>query len=228
MRILIQLLFLLLLILLIGVLLFGIFWVTGKIREERILREMIERLSASSRVAEVVVTDRRYDRATERILTSVRFREFDVTGAPLETREMQFASDLIHFQTLVIRFDDNLIKHGDRLRGKSVYLFLKAFTIDGPEPKAVVLTSMEDIPRGYKVPGARSDFEERLWESFWAYALRPEERVKEGIKNAQLEAPGMKFLPGYRYTLHIEHNGGLRIDTEPLPEILDLEKLQPV
>ncbi len=40
------------------------------------------------------------------------------------------------------------------------------------------------------------------------------------IKNAQIEAPGSMFLPGTIYTLKIEHDGGIRIDAEPVPEIL--------
>ena len=44
--------------------------------------------------------------------------------------------------------------------------------------------------------------------------------AKLGIKNAQIEAPGTKFLPGYLYTLKIEHDGGLRIDTSTIPPIM--------
>jgi hypothetical protein len=35
-----------------------------------------------------------------------------------------------------------------------------------------------------------------------------------GIKNAQIEAPGTKFVPGLIYTIKIEHDGGLRIDAD--------------
>ena len=47
-----------------------------------------------------------------------------------------------------------------------------------------------------------------------------------GIKNAQIEAPGTKFIKGILYTLKIEHDGGLRIDAQPLPKILQGEKLE--
>ena len=48
---------------------------------------------------------------------------------------------------------------------------------------------------------------------------------KLGIKNAQIEAPGTKFMPGILYTLKIEHDGGIRIDTLEIPAILKGEKI---
>ena len=70
-----------------------------------------------------------------------------------------------------------------------------------------------------------SVFEKELWGSFWSYALDPEQRQRAGIKNAQIEAPGSMFVPGTIYTLHIEHDGGIRIDAQPIPEILKGETL---
>ena len=45
-----------------------------------------------------------------------------------------------------------------------------------------------------------------------------------GIKNAQIEAPGTRFVPGMLYTVKIEHDGGMRIDAQTLPLILKGEK----
>ena len=44
-------------------------------------------------------------------------------------------------------------------------------------------------------------------------------------KNAQIEAPGTKFVPGTLYTIKIEHGGGMRIDAEPLAPILKGERI---
>ena len=71
----------------------------------------------------------------------------------------------------------------------------------------------------------KSEFEIKLWEEFWRYALDPKARERYGVKNAQIEAPGTMFLPGTIYTLVIEHDGGLRIDSQPVPEILKGENL---
>ena len=57
------------------------------------------------------------------------------------------------------------------------------------------------------------------------YTLRKDNVDIKGIKNAQIEAPGAKFLPGILYTIKIEHDGGLRIDSTPISPILKGEKL---
>lgn len=196
-----------------------------KWQEQRILNQVVERLSQDSRVAEVLVTKSEWDEVSQRYHTTIKFLEYDVDGNPLEPKYFTFSGNIIQFQALVIRFADRFVKAGDKLRGKSAYLFLKAFSLEGEKTEAFEMTPVHTIPRGYKVPGISSGFEKALWEEFWDYALDPERREHAGIKNAQIEAPGSLFLPGTIYTLRIEHDGGLRIDTQKIPEILKGEKL---
>lgn len=76
------------------------------------------------------------------------------------------------------------------------------------------------VPAGYRVGNPPNYFEREVWRNFWKIALDPAERERLGIKNAQIEAPGSVFVPGTIYTLVIEHDGGVRIDTRPIPEVL--------
>jgi hypothetical protein len=203
----------------------GVYWIAKRLEERRILKQVIERLSADSRIAEVLVTQSRYDEKSGKIETTIKFLEYDAGGKPLEPRYFTFQGNVIQFQSLVIRFQDELVRSGDKIRGKSAYLFLKAFVLDKTETQIFDLTEISEIPRGYKLPGVPHEHEKKLWEEFWDYALDPEARERAGIKNAQIEAPGSMFLPGTIYTLQIEHDGGLRIDTAPIPEILKGEKV---
>ena len=203
----------------------GLFWLAKRIEENQVLRKMVERLSADSRIAEVLVTQSRYNEETQKIETTIKFLEYDAEGQPLTPRYFTFQGNIIQFQSLVIRFEDAFVKAGDKLRGKSAYLFLRAFILDDAHSQVFQLTDTHTIPDGYKIPGAESEFEKKLWEEFWNYALDPQARERAGIKNAQIEAPGSMFLPGTIYTLKIEHDGGLRIDTQPVPEILKGEKV---
>lgn len=204
----------------------GIYWVAKRIEENQVLRRVVDRLSADSRAAEVLVTESRFNEASKKIETTIKFLEYDTEGKPLEPRYLTFQGNIIQFQALVIRFQDRLVRAGDKLRGKSAYLFMRAFILDKNKSQVFDLTEKDEIPRGYKVPGVRSEFEKKLWEEFWDYALDPKARERAGIKNAQIEAPGSMFLPGTIYTLKIEHDGGLRIDTQPIPEILKGEKVE--
>ncbi len=194
--------------------------------EKEILKKVVERLNADSRVAEVLVTDVKYDEATAQVLTTIKLLEYDSRGEPLLARYFSFFGNIIQFQSLVVRFDDIFIEKADTLKGKSAYLFLKAFMLDGANTQEYEITKAHEVPAGYRISSEESNpIEEEFWSRFWDYALNSEEAKTKGIKNAQIEAPGTKFVPGVLYTLKIEHDGGLRIDTQQLPGILKGEKV---
>jgi len=194
-------------------------------REKEVLRQIAERLRADSRIAEVIVSDVAFNPMTRQHQTTIKFLEYDADGKPLSPRSFTFSGNMIQFQSLVVRFDDEFVMAGDRLKGKSIYLFWKAFVLKGAETEEYVITPVDEIPEGYKINGPRQDLEEELWQDFWEYALDSDKAQTHGIKNAQVEAPGMKFIPGMIYTLKIEHDGGIRIDVHPIPEVLRGESL---
>lgn len=193
--------------------------------ENKVLKEVISRLEADSRIAEVLVTEVKYDEKSRRNFTTIKFLEYDIKGSPLTPKYFTFQGNIIQFQSLVIRFDDFYIRKKDELRGRSAYFFWKVFMLDGANTQEFEITKVNDVPLGYKVEGPIYDFEKKLWERFWQYALNPREAKKMGIKNAQIEAPGIMFVPGTIYTMKIEHDGGIRIDAQPIPEILRGERI---
>lgn len=193
--------------------------------QDKVLNEIIGRLQADSRIAEVLVTGVNFDEKSKQTFTTIKFLEYASSGKPLEPKYFTFSGNIIQFQSLVIRFDDVYIRNGDKLRGKSAYLFLKAFMLDGKNTQEFVLTPVDEIPSGYKMDEKVDPFEAELWKRFWAYALDPQKANGSGIKNAQIEAPGMLFVPGNLYTIKIEHDGGMRIDTSQLSPILKGETI---
>lgn len=195
-------------------------------RENQLLKKIIERLTADSRVAEIIVTDVKRDPRTQKTYTTIKFLEYDTKLNPLEPKYLTFSGNIIQFQSMVIRFDDLYVKKGHSLKGKSAYLFMKAFMLTDEGAEMFDITKINDIPSGYEVEGVKNNFEKKLWKKFWEYALNPNEAKRVGIKNAQIEAPGTRFIPGMMYTIKIEHDGGLRIDSKPLSPILKNEKVK--
>ena len=195
------------------------------IQKNKILNLMISRLEADSRIAEVLVTDVAFNPMTQKHMTTIKFLEYDALQQPMSPQYFTFSGNIIQFQSLVVRFDDIYVKQGDPLKGKSAYLFWKVFMLDGKNTEEYVITPVNTIPEGYKIPGGENAFEQKLWGEFWALALDSKKAISKGIKNAQIEAPGTKFVPGLLYTLKIEHDGGIRIDVQPIPAVLRGEKL---
>ncbi len=190
------------------------------VSESKVLKQVVSRLQAESRIAEVLVTKIKYDEESGNIFTTIKFLEYDVNQKPLNPKYFTFPGNIIQFQSLVIRFDDNYIKVNDKLKGKSIFLFWKVFMLDGANTLEYEISKINQIPEGYKIEGANNYFEKKLWENFWKYALNPKTAKIQGIKNVQIEAPGTMFVPGMLYRLKIEHDGGIRIETMSLPDIL--------
>ena len=195
-------------------------------KENQMLRQIIERLSADSRIAEVVVSEVNIDPVSRQTYTTIKFLEYDVRQQPLEPRYFTFSGNTIQFQSLVIRFDDFYVRKAHPLKGKSAYIFMKVFSLTDKGAQVYDINKINAIPSGYTVGRTKNAFEKRLWEKFWHYVLNQKEAKKLGIKNAQIEAPGVRFIPGMLYTIKIEHDGGMRIDTQPLPRILKGERIQ--
>ena len=204
-------------ILCLGVIAFGLFW---HFNQEHVYRQMLDRLQAESRAAEVLVTAVNYDEKLHRNLTTIKFVEQDSLGHDLVPKYFTFSGNLIQFQSMVVRFEDRFVTAGDWFRGRSVYLFWKVFMLDGPRTQEFSITQVNEIPGGYKIPGRAGGFENKFWSEFWRFAFDEAKAKKAGIKSVQIEAPGAVFIPGYLYTIHIEHDGGLRIDAKPVEPIL--------
>ena len=209
-----------------GILIVVAFYIINAFRENQMLKEIIERLAADSRVAEVMVTEVKSDPATKNTYTTIKFLEYSAKLKPLKPKYFTFSGNVIQFQARVIRFDNFYVKKGHPLRGKSAYLFLKAFILTDKGAETFDITKINEIPSGYEVEGAKNNFERKLWRGFWEYALNPVQAAQSGVKNAQIEAPGTRFVPGLIYTVKIEHDGGLRIDSAPLSPILKDEKVK--
>ena len=190
------------------------------IYENAILKQIIVRLEADSRVAEVLVTGVNYNEVDQKTYTTIKFLEYDSKGRPLKPKYFNFSGNIIQFQSLVVRFDDMYIRQADRLKGKSAYLFWKVFMLDGEKTQEYDITKINKIPQVYRLDDQENPVEVKFWSRFWEYALDPKQARLEGIKNAQIEAPGTMFIPGILYTIKIEHDGGLRIDAAPLSKIL--------
>ncbi len=194
-------------------------------QENKVLREIINRLEADTRIADALVTEVVYDPILTEHKTTIKFLEYDTKGNPMKPKYFTFFGNVIQFQSLVVRFEDFHIRNGDALKDKSAYLFWKVFFLNGSKTQEYNITRLKEIPEGYKVDGNENSYEVEFWRRFWEYAFDSKIAKANGIKNAQIEAPGAKFIPGMIYTIKIEHDGGMRIDVSKIPDILKGEKI---
>lgn len=186
----------------------------------------IERLTAESRVAEVYVTEQ--VRAGEMVdgkpaptdLTTMEFIELDREGHPLPSKRITVQGTRPRFEALVIKFSHDNVAMGHSLRGKSLALFTGVYGEHQAPVDAVRLDKAGDVPNVYRVSPEPSEFERKLWSRFWDYATDPALAEREGIREAQGEAPFKPMRKGEVWTITLQHNGGLNIKLRsgPRPE----------
>ena len=171
------------------------FWLLWRFNQEHVYQQMLNRLQAESRAAQVLVTAVNYDEATGRNNTTIKFVEQDSTGMPLPPKYFTFSGNLIQFQSLVVRFEDKFVAAGDLFKGRSVYLFWKAFMLDGPRTQEFPITQIWEIPGGYKIPGKATGFENRFWKDFWSYAFDEQKAMeRKGSRACKSRHPGAVFI----------------------------------
>ncbi|MHC4941844.1 MAG: hypothetical protein ACYTG7_02380 [Planctomycetota bacterium] len=212
---------------LIGAAGFSAFYLNKMYREKELeierLNQVVDRLEASSRVAQVVVKEQGTNPDTGKLETTVKFVEQDREGRTLPERLFTVEGDVIYFDTLVIKFERDYVERGEALRGKSIHLFRRVFgETQPPEMGESIDASSIDrgVPNIYRVSDTPSEFEADLWENFWWYATHPEMAKEKGVRVMQGEAVYTRFIRDNLYTLTLDHDGGINIETEPIPSIL--------
>lgn len=176
------------------------------------LRVFVGRLTSESHVADARIVASHPDREGVPV-TTVEFTEQLGDGPAPPPRVFTVRGREVYFDALVIRFDDDLVKVGDPLRGKSLHLFRRAFG-SAQEPREGPLLAArqtDGVPDVYRSRGAPSEFERRLWQRFWHWAAHPGDAAREGVRIAQIDAVGIRPRVGVTYRLALEHDGGLTI-----------------
>lgn len=185
--------------------------------EIRRLRDVIARLEAERRAAEVVVVEQKPG-PDGRVRTRFRFAE-TAPGRPSDVREFEIAGDVAYFDALVVRFDREFAKLGDETRGRSLHLFRRVFGEFQEPSQGFPLDPFDErgVPAAYRLRDVPSDFEREIWRDFWDLALDPERAQSLGIRVLQGEAVYTKLVPGKLYRLMIEDAGGLTLKVEDAP-----------
>ncbi len=187
--------------------------------EQETLERVVGRLTGERRVAQLLVVDQpaRPDGTVE---TVIKFQEFDCDGNPLAVREFQVAGEVVYFDALLIKFDDQFVGESDLLRGKSLVLFRRIFGESQTPEEGFPIDPVRQIPEIYRTASAPTGYEERLWDRFWEYATDPTAAAEAGVRVAQGEAVYNQLQKGQFWVLAIENDGGLNLVRHDIPAVV--------
>jgi hypothetical protein len=181
-------------------------------REKKELARAIERLTAATRLADILVLDQTPRGAGGPVMTTLQFVEWDRQGKPLPARIFVIQDDVIFFDALVIKFNAEHVAAGDALRGKSVSLFRRVYGEHQNPAEGYCIDPEGDVPSVFRVNPEPSPFERRLWSQFWDYVGNPQLAAAEGVRVAQGEAVYVRMRKGQQWTLNLDNNGGMNIN----------------
>jgi len=179
------------------------------------LRQIVQRLEAERRVADVIVTDQKTIDGFLR--TSILFVEYARDGTSLPPKRFTVEGKTVHLDAMVIKFDGKFVEQNDPLRGHSIALFTRLYGDRQTPADGFTVDEPGQVPGIYKTTEPElSEFEKELWQNFWRLADDPSYRAAMGVRTAQGEGVWRPFEPDRLYTITLESNGGLNIRSEPL------------
>jgi hypothetical protein len=180
------------------------------------LRAALDFLKVDHRLARLEVLSQEPDLENpEKIRTTLRFTELGPDELPLdEGRVVVVDGRVVYVETLVIKFDDELVESGDPLRGTSICLFRRLFGEDQSPTEGVPIDAAGVQPLVYAEDANVNPYHQVLWERFWDYANDPDLARENGVRAIHGEAPFIQMRPGRSYRVELRSSGGLTIQAE--------------
>ena len=186
--------------------------------EKKVLQQVVQRLSDEKRVADVLVTDQCVVSGVPH--TTLLLVEYDKDGQPLPAKSFEVVGTQAHVDALVIKFEQHFVAENDPLRGYSLALFQRIYGDHENPANAARIDEPGKIPAVYRGADPRvSEYELELWQNFWRLADDAQYRAEKGVRVANGQGVWGPFEPDKLYTITLESDGGLNIQSEPLKGI---------
>ncbi len=189
--------------------------------QKKHLEDFVTRLTRERRMAELVVMEQGYKNGDT--TTTLLFSEIARDGTRLPPKFFTIVGNVVHIDTLVIKFERDFIEKDDPLRGQSIALFYRLYgdrqaPIDGfpiDDPGQPPLIYHDSSPKSEEL----RQFEADLWKHFWHATDDAAYRKEKGIRLAQGESPWRYVYPDFIYTLSIEGGGGVNMASRPIDDL---------
>ena len=183
-------------------------------KERTELVEYARRLGSSRRVSQVNVFDQCLD-AERRIVSRMRWQEIGADGLLGAPVELQTTGELVYFEALVIKFEQQLVGEGDPDRGASLALFRRIFGENQVPDSALLFDraapAMNSTAWTLDSRERSSVTERAIWGRFWELIDDPELAKALGVRIAQVEAPAVPVRAGQVWEVTLDAAGGLNL-----------------
>ncbi len=209
-----------------GVVAGGIYYVQRYMNREAELRAQVSqlkednaRLQLANRLLKVDIRRARIDVLSQtespdpqKIQTTFRFTEFDDSGRQVgQAREFTILGEKMYLDSLVVKFNDELVETNDEGRSHSLCVFQRVFG-EFQRPSEGFPVDVADAPPAiYRDDAGTSELEKQIWSRFWEISNDPLLQKSLGVRANHGEAVVQKLTVGKSYLVELRASGGLSI-----------------
>lgn len=181
------------------------------------LESVVRLLKVQRRLAHLEVLWQGKSPQTGQLETRFRFVEVDDEGHPIDQpKEFTIEGDVVHVDSLVIKFLDDFVEAGDSLRGAAISLFHRIYGDKQAPEKGFALDPVGSGPAVYQSGRPISEWERELWKNFWEYSNNPEKARQAGIRAAHGDSVYQQLRPGKRYKILLRSTGEFTIQVDEM------------
>jgi len=149
-----------------------------------------------------------------RLYTTVRFVETarDDILNKLLVREYEIEGDIVHFDALIVTFDDRMVMDG---KARSLYLWRRVYGENMAPADGYEIESPDTIPARYGelMQELKLSDQKKFWDAIWGLANNPEGLRDHGIKAIYGNAVYKRLRPGLIYVFKIGNDGQVYPET---------------
>ncbi len=182
------------------------------LRESETLRNAIANLTTESEIGMAKVVNQMEANGTT--LTEILFVVSDRDDPDNRLLEKRFTieGDVVHFDALIVRFDEELVKDG---RERALYLWRRIYGERTPPEQGKLIEEPGTQPKRYaeifKLVPEREG--EMFWSEIWALANNPDRLKEAGITAVYGNVLYQKLEPGRVYIFKIKNTGDSYVET---------------
>jgi len=190
-------------------------------RRVDLLEKMVNRLTNTRTLAQIVVTGQDIDEQTGWVRsTTFLMNQLDETGEVTNHACLTIPGRVGFFDALVIKFDPDSVAAADPLRGHSLALLRRVYSEQLAPRDGFPLDIPGDIPPRYLIDEQPTEYERMLWDRFWDLAQDTDMADELGVRVVQGEAVYKPLFPGSMYALTLDSIGGLNLETVEIPDAM--------
>ncbi len=182
-------------------------------RELTKTKTALKLVKVDHRRALIKVVDKGVDEETAEPWFVVEFLEVDKEGLPIsEAREFRLRGTLMFVDSWVVKFEDKYIEQADELRSASLCVFKSIWgDLDERSGGHRLDTNDGKVNTAYGTLDPKNDFEQQIWDDFWALANDPLRQQELGIRGNHGQVNYLQVEPGMVYEVDLRASDGLTL-----------------